>query len=110
MIVRPISLEPRSYRSHRQNKVVILRTSDKDGRRISSLTDSQLLLGLLRRERRFEENLEARGGIEPPIKVLQTFALPLGDRALVLQDRPENTKPTGRLLWRWVETQSKLND
>jgi hypothetical protein len=27
--------------------------------------------------------LEARGGIEPPIKVLQTFALPLGDRASV---------------------------
>ena len=27
------------------------------------------------------QNLEARGGIEPPIKVLQTFALPLGDRA-----------------------------
>jgi hypothetical protein len=26
--------------------------------------------------------MEARGGIEPPIKVLQTFALPLGDRAL----------------------------
>ena len=26
-------------------------------------------------------DLEARGGIEPPIKVLQTFALPLGDRA-----------------------------
>jgi hypothetical protein len=25
--------------------------------------------------------LEARGGIEPPIKVLQTFAFPLGDRA-----------------------------
>jgi hypothetical protein len=25
--------------------------------------------------------LEARGGIEPPLKVLQTFALPLGDRA-----------------------------
>ncbi len=25
--------------------------------------------------------MEARGGIEPPIKVLQTFALPLGDRA-----------------------------
>jgi hypothetical protein len=25
--------------------------------------------------------VEARGGIEPPIKVLQTFALPLGDRA-----------------------------
>jgi hypothetical protein len=29
----------------------------------------------------FREKLEARGGIEPPIKVLQTFALPLGDRA-----------------------------
>ncbi len=25
--------------------------------------------------------MEARGGIEPPIKVLQTYALPLGDRA-----------------------------
>jgi hypothetical protein len=25
--------------------------------------------------------LEARDGIEPPIKVLLTFALPLGDRA-----------------------------
>jgi hypothetical protein len=30
----------------------------------------------------FQNNLEARGGIEPPIKVLQTFALPLGYRAL----------------------------
>jgi hypothetical protein len=28
-----------------------------------------------------EKKLEARGGIEPPIKVLQTYALPLGDRA-----------------------------
>lgn len=28
-----------------------------------------------------ELELEARGGIEPPLKVLQTFALPLGDRA-----------------------------
>jgi hypothetical protein len=27
------------------------------------------------------ERMEARGGIEPPIKVLQTYALPLGDRA-----------------------------
>ena len=27
--------------------------------------------------------VEARGGIEPPIKVLQTFALPLGDRASI---------------------------
>jgi hypothetical protein len=29
----------------------------------------------------FKKSLEARGGIEPPIKVLQTFALPLGYRA-----------------------------
>ena len=28
-----------------------------------------------------EKKLEARGGIEPPIWVLQTHALPLGDRA-----------------------------
>ena len=27
--------------------------------------------------------LEARGGIEPPMEVLQTSALPLGDRASV---------------------------
>jgi hypothetical protein len=32
-------------------------------------------------EARPTKKLEARGGIEPPIKVLQTFALPLGDRA-----------------------------
>jgi hypothetical protein len=30
---------------------------------------------------RENEKMEARGGIEPPIKVLQTYALPLGDRA-----------------------------
>src|SRR5215469_2267320 len=29
--------------------------------------------------------LEARGGIEPPIRVLQTLALPLGYRALLLR-------------------------
>jgi hypothetical protein len=28
------------------------------------------------------EILEARGGIEPPLRVLQTLALPLGHRAL----------------------------
>ena len=28
------------------------------------------------------QTLEARGGIEPPIKALQAFALPLGDRAV----------------------------
>jgi hypothetical protein len=37
---------------------------------------------LSRRENERLDNLEARGGVEPPIKVLQTFALPLGDRAL----------------------------
>ena len=36
--------------------------------------------------------LEARGGIEPPIKVLQTFALPLGDRAFVLQNKTKLQK------------------
>ncbi len=34
--------------------------------------------------------LEARGGIEPPIKVLQTFALPLGDRASDLAILPDS--------------------
>ena len=34
-----------------------------------------------RYERWGSRNLEARGGFEPPIKVLQTFALPLGYRA-----------------------------
>jgi hypothetical protein len=37
--------------------------------------------------------LEARGGIEPPIKVLQTFALPLGDRA------PGSGKNQAHKLW-----------
>ena len=31
--------------------------------------------------------MEARGGIEPPIKVLQTYALPLGDRADCLSQK-----------------------
>jgi hypothetical protein len=31
--------------------------------------------------------MEARGGIEPPIKVLQTYALPLGDRATGLRQK-----------------------
>jgi hypothetical protein len=35
----------------------------------------------LKKRRGIQAFLEARGGIEPPIKVLQTFALPLGDRA-----------------------------
>jgi hypothetical protein len=38
------------------------------------------------------EELEARGGIEPPIEVLQTSALPLGDRAL----RGTGNKPPPR--------------
>ncbi len=35
-----------------------------------------------KRKSKEEDKLEARGGIEPPIKVLQTFALPLGYRAV----------------------------
>jgi hypothetical protein len=41
--------------------------------------------------------LEARGGIEPPIKVLQTFALPLGDRAFdshILPERDPGITPS----------------
>jgi hypothetical protein len=37
--------------------------------------------------------LEARGGIEPPIKVLQTFALPLGDRAPSGRSRLRGPEP-----------------
>ena len=33
------------------------------------------------------EKLEARGGIEPPIELLQSSALPLGDRALIWERR-----------------------
>jgi hypothetical protein len=43
-----------------------------------------------------KEVLEARGGVEPPIKVLQTFALPLGDRAsgvLILPERKPGITP-----------------
>ena len=40
-----------------------------------------------------ETRMEARGRIELPIKVLQTFALPLGDRALE-KPCPKNKKPT----------------
>ena len=47
----------------------------------------------LRYERPSRETLEARGGIEPPIKVLQTFALPLGDRAT------ESGKNQAHKLW-----------
>jgi hypothetical protein len=36
--------------------------------------------------------LEARGGIEPPIMVLQTIALPLGDRATG-RNEPGQVKP-----------------
>jgi hypothetical protein len=58
--------------------------------------------------RRSQEALEARGGIEPPIKVLQTFALPLGDRALTPTacfhlrsdpvSRPKMQNPPARML------------
>ena len=36
--------------------------------------------------------LEARGGIEPPIMVLQTIALPLGDRATDEELRGEDRR------------------
>ena len=39
-------------------------------------------IGIKQLERKI---LEARGGIEPPIMVLQTIALPLGDRATGLK-------------------------
>jgi hypothetical protein len=42
---------------------------------------SKVLCAGLQIERAIGKNLEARGGFEPPIKVLQTFALPLGYRA-----------------------------
>jgi hypothetical protein len=55
------------------------------------------------------KNLEARGGIEPPIRVLQTLALPLGDRAtdiarafrryVLRNGSPKNTKPADQSLW-----------
>src|SRR5579859_5508118 len=62
--------------------------------------------GTISRIRVFWKNLEARGGIEPPIKVLQTFALPLGERAPVpftnrcckrRRIRSGNEKPTCQL-------------
>jgi hypothetical protein len=42
----------------------------------------------------FIRTLEARGGIEPPIKVLQTFALPLGDRATITSIRIITSHPS----------------
>jgi hypothetical protein len=39
------------------------------------------LAASMQHEDRKSLKLEARDGIEPTIKVLQTFALPLGDRA-----------------------------
>jgi hypothetical protein len=51
-----------------------------------ALRFQKMLDGQARRERKQsigfnEKKLEARDGIEPTIKVLQTFALPLGYRA-----------------------------
>ena len=34
--------------------------------------------------------MEAPGGLEPPIEILQTSALPLGDGALLKYDNGEN--------------------
>jgi hypothetical protein len=46
--------------------------------------------------------LEARGGIEPPIKVLQTFALPLGDRASDNTILPERKRCITFPLWKEI--------
>src|SRR5262249_10152143 len=57
-------------------------------------------------------SLEARGGIEPPIKVLQTFALPLGERATspaFLPDRQQNKKPANQSLLAAGSTSTQLN-
>ena len=48
-----------------------------------------------------KRNLEAPGGIEPPIRVLRTLALPLGDGALVLcktcrESAPKTQNPPAR--------------
>ena len=46
-----------------------------------------------------EEILEARGGIEPPVKVWQTYALPLGDRATEARgNRRQRKFPLGYFL------------
>ena len=48
----------------------------KEPDRVKGIRAARLLRYMSR-----EKELEARGGIEPPIMVLQTIALPLGDRA-----------------------------
>src|SRR6266481_2851330 len=48
--------------------------------------------------------LEARGGIEPPIKVLQTFALPLGDRASVQGAGADRLRANLPIDQRWLAT------
>src|SRR5271170_6839580 len=50
------------------------------------------------RRSRPDEFLEARGGIEPPIKVLQTFALPLGDRATESEGNQTHEDVLSRIL------------
>src|SRR6266404_2278259 len=50
-------------------------------------------------------DLEARSGIEPPMRVLQTHALPLGYRAILCctqQPGPRNEKPTCQGFRRWA--------
>ena len=60
---------------------------------------------LVRGKERRKKKLEARSGIEPPMRVLQTHALPLGYRAIrcCTQSRsPENEKPTCQVFRRWA--------
>ena len=51
------------------------------------------------------KKLEAQSGIEPPMRVLQTHALPLGYRAIrsfTATTMPQNEKPTCQVFRRWA--------
>ena len=53
--------------------------------------------------------LEARGGIEPPIMVLQTIALPLGDRATALRSC-QFSVISGQLIRKNNQESTELNE
>ena len=56
-------------------------------------------------------NLEARGGIEPPMRVLQTHALPLGYRAKLFKSGYRSVPPKQKThlpaFWWWVALSSE---
>ena len=56
-----------------------------------------------------KEILEARGGIEPPIMVLQTIALPLGDRATALRSC-QFSVISGQLIRKNNQESTELNE